>query len=114
MRNATVVTNVGGSNAGTLAYQHKEQLGSEKPTMAVDVYSFGVIMGEVFSRKPAWFGMNAREVRNAIEKDGYPSFQDIPLGCQEVLSLCFQPPSNSPSFLELVPKVEILCEVDIW
>ena len=37
LKDGTMVTNDGGSDAGTLAYQHKEQLQGEKPTMAVDV-----------------------------------------------------------------------------
>lgn len=114
LKDGTMVTNVGGSNAGTLAYQHKEQLKGEKPTMAVNVYSFGVIMGEVYSRKKAWDGMSGREVINAIERDEYPTFQGISTGAQEVLCLCFQPASNRPSFQNLLPKLELLNEVDIW
>ena len=71
-------------------------------------------MGEVYSRKRAWDGMNGREVMNAIARDEYPTFQDIPTGAQEVLCLCFQPSSNRPSFLDLLPKLELLNEIDIW
>ena len=48
----------GGGNAGTLAYQHVEQLMGKPPTPSLDVYSFGVILLEVYTRTPAWNGFS--------------------------------------------------------
>ncbi|KAL9976707.1 hypothetical protein ACROYT_G014034 [Oculina patagonica] len=57
----TMVTREG-ANAGTLAYQHIEQISEKPPFPSVDVYSFGVIMLEVFTRTPAWSDLSFADV----------------------------------------------------
>ncbi|XP_031553454.1 serine/threonine-protein kinase pkn5-like isoform X1 [Actinia tenebrosa] len=108
------VTNMAGSNAGTLGYQHIEQLHGEKATTAVDVYSFGVITGEVYSRQPAWTGKTFVEVKKAIEKEEYPTFPRIPQEYKDLMAKCFKPAKQRATFMELLPDLESLSKIDVW
>lgn len=108
------VTNIGGPNAGTLGYQHQEQLNGQRVTPAVDVYSFAVIAGEAYSRQPAWKGKTYAEVRLAIQDGQYPTFPQQPLKCQEIITQCFKPANERPSFVELLPYLESLSEIEVW
>ncbi|KAK3752534.1 hypothetical protein QZH41_016314 [Actinostola sp. cb2023] len=103
--NATMATTVSDKcNGGTLAYQHIEQLQGKVLTYTVDVYAFAVVMAEVHSRKRAWDGKGATEVRNSILDGKYPQFPDITGPCAALIDRCFQQPSDRPSFSEMLPK----------
>lgn len=109
-----VVTNIGGTNAGTLTYQHIEQLKGHKVTPAVDVYSFGVIAGEIYTRQPAWKGLSSVQVRQQIEEGQYPSFEGIPSLCKKIIGKCFKLASERSTFGELLPYLESLSDVSVW
>ena len=113
---ATHATHVGG-NPGTLAYQHAEQLASKAPTAAADVYSFAVIMVEVYTRIPVWRG-NTSNLQKAIMVDNaYPSYDsaDIPAVAKDLIALCFRSAQKRPTFVSLLPSVRNLVgDVDIW
>lgn len=106
-----------GGNAGTLAYQHQEQLLGKPATTSVDVYSFGVIAVEVYTRVPVWKGLSYHEVCEGIKKGKFPEFEEdkVPLEAQEIIHRCFQPSSERPSITELLPLLEKLVgEIEIW
>ena len=107
-------TQMGGSNAGTLAYQHKEQLEGKRVTNAVDVYAYAVIMGEVYSRKPAWSELNAREVRQAITDNKFPSFVGVPPVAEEIIAKCFTTPGERPCLSDIMSDIESLSDIDVW
>lgn len=107
---ATHQTNAGG-NAGSMAYQHKEQINGEKPTPAVDVYSLAVIILETYSRQKVWKGMTAIEVTKAkILDNKYPNIDmdEVPAQAKEIINVCFQDAKKRPSFLSLLPVVKSL------
>ncbi|KAK3741470.1 hypothetical protein QZH41_012147 [Actinostola sp. cb2023] len=114
LKDLVITTNIGGSNAGTLAYQHIDQIHGERPTTAVDVYSFAVIIGEVYARVPAWRGKNYKEVRVAIEHGCYPTFPNIPQASQKIIDDCFQPAKQRPAFTELLPELELQSQLAVW
>ncbi|XP_044181024.1 serine/threonine-protein kinase pkn5-like [Acropora millepora] len=58
IKSNTATATKDGGNAGTLSYQHIEQLMGKPPTPSVDVYSFAVILLEVYTRTPAWNGFS--------------------------------------------------------
>ena len=62
-------------NAGTTAYQHREQILGHTPTPSVDVYSFGVVTLVVFTRMPAWGRLSSSEIKNKIMNGEYPVIQ---------------------------------------
>ena len=43
------------------------------PTPSVDVYSFAVVLLEVYTRTPAWNGFSYADVTAAIKQGSYPS-----------------------------------------
>ena len=108
---ATHQTSVGG-NAGTLTYQHKEQLEGKTPTSAADVYSFAVIMLETYTRCPAWKGYSSQSLRKAILTDNqFPSIgkYDVPPQAQEISA------EKRPTFVALLPKIKgLVVEADVW
>ena len=58
------------------------------PTPSVDVYSFGVILLEVYTRTPAWSGFSYGDVTAAIKQGNYPSIPadketDVPDGASD-------------------------------
>lgn len=99
-------------------YQHKEQLMGTRPTSAVDVYSFGVIILEVYTRSRAWPGMNVARLTKAILSNGlYPSYesQKIPTEAKALIAACFVEAEQRPSLSSLLPKVQMLLgDEDIW
>jgi len=112
----TMVTREG-ANAGTLANQHIEQLSGKPPTPSVDVYSFGVIMLEVFTRTPAWTGLSFAEVVSEINGGRFPSIPEdkVPVEARALIERCFKESKEHPTFTELLPFLQnIVGEVEIW
>lgn len=83
-------------------------------TPAVDVYSFGVIAGEVYTRRPAWQGLSSVQVRQKINEGQYPSFEMLHSLCEQMISKCFKLASERAMFSELLPGLEALSEVSVW
>ena len=106
-----------GANAGTLAYQHAEQLLGKPPTASVDVYSFAVVTLEVFTRAPAWEGFTYKEVSDSIMNGKFPKVPQgkVPVDAEAVIQKCFQPAVNRPSFTELLPSLkDMVGDIEIW
>lgn len=104
-------------NAGTLAYQHKEQLLGKAPSQAGDVYSFAVVMVEVYTRVPVWQGFSLVQLQKAIMDDVYPAYDStvIPAEAKDIIRVCFQSAVKRPSFVVLLEQVKSLVgEIDIW
>lgn len=85
LMDATLKTCAGG-NADTLAYQHKEQLLDKAPSQAGDVYSFAVVMVEVYTQVPVWKGLSLVQLQKTIMDDVYPAYDstDIPAKAKDM------------------------------
>ena len=68
-----------GEPAGTVSYQPMEVLHDGRVTRASDVYSFGMIMLEMFTGVPVFEGYSSSQVRSRL------------------LTLCYAPGSTLPS-----------------
>ena len=105
-------------NAGTLGYQHIEQLKGETPHPSHDVYSFGVITLEVYTRVPAWKGFKGVEVNQKILNGEYPLVPDaLPENAMDIVNQCFTAALLRPSFREMLPILEKLLVnegMEIW
>lgn len=65
------------------------------PTPSVDVYSFAVVLLEVYTRTPAWNGFSYADVTAAIKQGSYPSIPgdkepDVPDGARTIIQQCFK------------------------
>ena len=107
-----------GGNAGTLVYQHQEQLRGKPPTPSVDVYSFGVIALEVYTRVRAWRGLSSRKIREKILNGEFPDIprDKVPEEAQALIGQCFQGATERPSMTDLLPLLQKLVHqaIDIW
>ena len=59
-------THVSTNSYGTVAYMPAEMLKDGKMTKAVDVYSFAIIMLELFSGDMVFRGMSSSQVRRSL------------------------------------------------
>ena len=113
--NVTMVTREG-TNAGTLAYQHIEQLEGKPPSTSVDVYAFAVVALEVYSRVSAWRGISSHEIESKIKNGDYPEIPNIPEDAKALIASCFKAASKRPSIDQLMPLLENMVDekVGIW
>ena len=90
------------------------------PTPSVDVYSFGVILLEVYTRTPAWNGFSSADVTDAIKQGNYPSIPadkepDVPDGARTIIQQCFKESKERSSFTDLLPILQgLVGDIEIW
>jgi len=94
-----------GANPGSLKYQHVEQLLGLPQTPGVDVYSFGVIALEMYTREGVWKGLSHHQIKRNIEKGKFPIIpvEKVPEKVKQMITRCFQPVEKRPSVTELFP-----------
>ncbi|XP_061671173.1 tyrosine-protein kinase Fes/Fps isoform X1 [Syngnathoides biaculeatus] len=102
----------GGLRQIPIKWTAPEALNYGRYTTESDVWSFGVLLWEVFSMGMIpYTSMSNQQVREEVDK-GYrmPAPRDCPVGVSAVMSSCWQhEPQNRPSFQKL--RVDLL---DIW
>ena len=92
---------------GTFQWMAPEVILKENYTEKADVYSFGIILSELWSRDPSYKGIAAKNVAN-IDKNYRPLIQkDIPLEIKELIKFCWDyEPQKRSSFLEIINYIE--------
>ena len=101
-----------GESAGTVSYQPMEVLHDGRVTRASDVYSFGMIMLEMFTGVPVFEGYSSSQVRSLLlnrllrpcKHSAGPSC--CSQGCPSKhagVHLQPRPPGHARSFAHLVP-----------
>ncbi|XP_077989748.1 serine/threonine-protein kinase nekl-2-like [Glandiceps talaboti] len=96
---------------GTLTYSAKESLQGSRMKLksCVDVYSYGCILYEIYSRKMMWFGLGIQEIMVNILAGKYPSLDDISDDqVVDVINLIFVDANSRPGIDELVPDIKCL------
>ncbi|XP_070568036.1 uncharacterized protein [Ptychodera flava] len=96
---------------GTLAYCAKESIESSsmKSTPCVDVYSYGCVLYEIYTRKMVWEGLGLTETIVKILGCRYPSLNDIKdVTVKEVLSLIFVKAGQRPTVDDILPDIKCL------
>ncbi|MBA2662931.1 MAG: serine/threonine protein kinase [Bradymonadaceae bacterium] len=68
-----------GSTVGTPAYMSPEQAAGEEVDMLTDIYALGVIMYEMASGRPPYFGSNPVKIMRSHLFDPIPAFDDAGL-----------------------------------
>jgi len=106
-RNQTAVSMT--AQVGTFQWMAPEVIGSNHYTEKADVYSFGVIMWELVSRKVPYQGMNAAQVSVAVYTKGLrPDIpESTPRPFADLIQECWhQDPNLRPPFLSILERLK--------
>lgn len=100
------------SKIGTYQWMAPEVIAGFKYTEKADVFSFGVILWELATRKPPYYGIDGTEVsKKVIKEDMRPEINDkeCPKPFLELMHLCWdRNPENRPFFDEAIDKLEAM------
>lgn len=102
------------TTVGTPNYSAPELLTSEQQyspyTRAVDCYSFGIILWEIYTREIPWSGLRYYQVRVALEQGQRPPIpDDCPTDFSTLIQLCWhEQPSQRPEFAAIVSFLEVM------
>ena len=99
---------------GTYQWMAPEVISSSHYTEKADVYSFGVIMWEMASRKPPYYGIDVSEVAHRVVHKNYrPPIKDlnVPFSWTSLMKRCWQKESSKrPSFSQIIHELEAIKE----
>jgi serine/threonine protein kinase len=94
---------------GTMNYASPEIISGKSYSSAADVYSFGVILWELFSRKIPFHNMNPTEIATNVvnQKDCLPMASNLHPELQQLIKRCTAyDPSHRPSFTQLSSEIQ--------
>ena len=104
------IDNIRMSAAGTWAWMAPEVIKGFKYTEKADVFSFGVIMWELATRKPPYYGIDGQVVSQRVVKEGLRpkiSERDAPGPFLELMKRCWDDdPDRRPYFGEIMRELE--------
>ena len=95
---------------GTFQWMAPEVISKDNYTEKADVYSFGIILWEFWSKDPPYKGINAKEV--AVKVKNNPKYRppipsDVPEEIAELMKFCWDTdPGKRPTFLEIIKFLE--------
>lgn len=108
---STYMTN----NKGSAAWMAPEVFTSSNYTEKCDVFSWGIILWEVLSRKKPFYnqGGSAFSIMWAVHKGKRPPLlRNCPPVIENLMTACWdQDPSNRPSMEEIVKKMAVICSL---
>ena len=91
---------------GTFQWMAPEVISKENYTEKADVYSFGIILWEFWSKDPPYKGVKAKEVAIKVKnnKDYRPVIpDDVPEEIAELMECCWDAdPEKRPTFIEII------------
>ncbi|DAZ97105.1 TPA: hypothetical protein N0F65_010428 [Lagenidium giganteum] len=89
------------TSAGTPSYMPPELLSGKPFSKAVDVYMFGVLLWELFTREVPFRGLDVADIRRKVlagERFRVPTI-DCPETCQQLMKQCWDAdPTKRPTF----------------
>ncbi|KAK9842451.1 hypothetical protein WJX81_000763 [Elliptochloris bilobata] len=101
-------THVSTTTYGTVAYMPPEMLQQGKVTKSVDVYSFAMIMIELYTGERLFKGMEAHQLMYLVFSGRRPAcdLNAMPPGYSALLQDCWATnPAQRPSFSEMIPRI---------
>lgn len=103
-----------GSLVGTVATMSPEVISGERYSAAADVYSFGIVIWELFSGLLPFAGMNPAQVMFSVTaRELRPTIKPgmMPAELASLVQLCWRTQPNSrPSFLDIVHVIGGVCD----
>ena len=96
-----------GSKLGTPEWTAPEVLQSSRNSEAGDVYSYGVVLWELFTGKIPWEDVSAMQVVLMVgfHKSRLTIPTNIPAWAAELIEMCFKDADERPSFAEIIAKL---------
>lgn len=109
-KDSTLSLITAGPTVGTPAWTAPELLREEQASNSSDVYSYGVILWEVFTGLIPWEGKSMFQIINQVASLNKtlklpPVCEDCPLKIVEIMQRCFEVSPSRPSFKELCREV---------
>jgi serine/threonine protein kinase len=97
-------------NVGTVSWIAPEVFGQRKYSEKADVYSFGIVLWELYTRKVPFTDIHSFSIPVAVIKGDRPSIpKDCPAQLKKLIRACWDPkPQKRPSFqriIELITRV---------
>ncbi len=96
-----------GSKLGTPEWTAPEVLQSSTNSEAGDVYSYGVVLWEIFTGKIPWEDVSAMQVVLMVgfHNSRLAIPEDVPPWAAEIIECCFDQADKRPSFAEIISKL---------
>lgn len=98
---------------GSPAFMSPEALLGAELTPKTDVYSFGMILWELFTTRSPYEDLELESLEELIEEICYKHTREkIPANCpptlKQLIEACWQPtPSNRPTFLQIISQLDL-------
>ncbi|KAF8067305.1 Bmx [Scenedesmus sp. PABB004] len=99
------------ATVGTISHTAPEVLTSGRQSPAADVYSYGIMMWELFAAAPAFSGHYGNVVRRVVSGERPPPLRDAPDEYNLLVSRCVDAaPEARPSFEQVAACLDLLIE----
>ena len=98
------------SLAGTPAFMAPEFLDDKPFSKASDVYSFAIVMWEIWSRQVPWSGLHPMKIMRKVVDKGErpPAPAEMPADLREIMVRAWaSAPADRPSFRKIVAEVQV-------
>jgi len=97
---------------GTYQWMAPEVIEGQRYTEKADVFSFGIILWELATRKPPYYGIDGTEVSIRVIKENMrPKIleKECPAGFLILMKDCWQREQDKrPSFLQIIERLEVM------
>ncbi|XP_066287041.1 uncharacterized protein [Branchiostoma lanceolatum] len=113
---ADVKASQSGHLRGTPAWMAPELINQGNITTKVDVYSFGMILWEMLTRKHPYLGLSMFQVMECVRLNQRPEIPDYcPIGLSRLIGLCWaHNPARRSSFKDILISLESLSFPPEW
>lgn len=104
---------------GTPTYMAPEVLTKEKYSEKADIYSFGIVLYELFSGHRAYSlepykSMNVAVLNSRVLAGARPALDDLPLQLHQLVNDCWnQKPQRRPPWDEIIPRLQALTPKEV-